>query len=194
MIPDVYKAMWQQQPVADRPDKRLLAAAMSRRMRLDRRKYCAALASVFFTVIVMGIVFYFVEGISVYTMIGLASMGASLCLAVIHALKVLSLLGKKPDYTLSASGYLARLIRLKNLQVRIQARVMYGYMILMWLGVVFSTWEYVVKFEPTFIPFLFHGVVAAWFGFNLFYLVPRSNRKNRQEIQQFITLFKALED
>ncbi len=187
-----FKALWQQQPAAAKPNVEELIGKAQRLTRKAKNKQIRVNIMLGATIILVIVVGFFLNTRVLTTTIGIGIEVISMIyfLVVSNAL-YLNLFKSHPEadtYT-----YLVELISIQKKQEFIQTKVMRLYFIILNIGL------FLYMLEPTQRMKSWHGIIIyavlfAWMSFVYFYMLPRKFKKQQAEMNATIATLQAINE
>ena len=177
---DDIKNLWQKTGENDLPD----AAEILLQVQKARKKILLKtivggliLCFTFIFIALLGIHYQFQQWT---TQTGIILTLAAIVMGIIFNSKLVQLLLKQSDLTLSNSDYLQQLIRFRSTQRTIQTKGITAYFILLTMGIILYMFEFAQR-NLTF-GICAYAITLAWIVFNWFYTRKRTIAKQQKEI------------
>ena len=142
------------------------------------------------TIIFFGFIWYYYQPELVTTKIGIILIILAILIFLLPFNKQSSLLTKNKTEP-NSKEYLQQLIKLKEMQVSQQTKILSVYFILLALGIWLYMFEYVSKMTITW-GIITYAITTFWFAINWFYLRPKAITKQNAKLNKLLVEFEKL--
>jgi len=184
-----FKALWQQQPVAD-PDMKDLMSRLHQFKRSNIRRLIMANIILVATSLFIGFVWYYYQPQLITTKMGIVIIILAMVIFLFVYNKMFTLFNKIDD-TSDNTRYLQNLIVIKGKQRFLQRTVMNIYFSMLMAGICLYMYEYTSRMTMT-AGIVAYTVTFAWIALNWFYLRPKTIRKQQAKLDDLISKFEAI--